>query len=107
MATKPFIAVVVDFQKDFIMPGGALHIEGAEELRPRMEKYLKSLCARPGFHGVLFTYDTHSPDIFAKSEESKLFPIHCIPGALDLIHGISVLVHDKDRQRRLAACFGK
>ncbi|WP_205249391.1 hypothetical protein, partial [Escherichia coli] len=27
--------------------------------------------------GVLFTYDTHLPEVYAQSEEAKQFPPHC------------------------------
>ena len=30
--------------------------------------------------GILFTFDTHEPDVYAASAEAELFPLHCVRG---------------------------
>ncbi|QNQ10021.1 cysteine hydrolase family protein [Sphingomonas alpina] len=71
--------VVVDVQGDFINPSGALPVAGAEALIAPMTAWLRAL--RPDdTAGVLFTADTHVPEIYARSEEAKEFPPHCMRG---------------------------
>ena len=76
---KRFV-VVIDTQSDFMHQKGALSVAGGEALIPAAEDFLRRL--RPGeTEGVLFTFDTHEPDIFAASEEGKEFPLHCVRGS--------------------------
>ncbi|MGH6617159.1 cysteine hydrolase family protein [Sphingomonas sp.] len=75
---KSFV-VVVDVQGDFIHTDGALPVAGAETLIAPMTAWLSAL--RPeDTAGVLFTADTHLPDFYARSEEAKQFPPHCMRG---------------------------
>jgi nicotinamidase/pyrazinamidase len=85
--------IVVDVQGDFMRASGALPVPEAETLIAPMTAWLAAL--RPeDTAGVLFTFDTHVPAVYAKSEEAKLFPPHCVrdtdgwrlaldPGVLD------------------------
>jgi nicotinamidase/pyrazinamidase len=75
---KSFV-VVVDMQRDFVAADGALPVAGAEDLLAPMTDWLTAL--RPDeVAGVLFTKDTHIPDIYAVSEEGTQFPPHCERG---------------------------
>jgi len=75
---KKFL-VVVDTQYDFMMPDGALYVPGAEELIVPGNKFLANLDSDV-YDAVLFTYDTHTPEVFNGSPESEQFPIHCVRG---------------------------
>lgn len=72
--------VVVDTQWDFMAAHGALSVSGAAELIMPMQTWLATL--EPGeTAGVLFTYDTHDPDVYARSPEAEAFPVHCVRGS--------------------------
>jgi nicotinamidase/pyrazinamidase len=76
---KRFV-VIVDTQSDFMHASGALAVAGAEALIPAAEAFLRAL--RPEeTEGILFTYDTHEPDIYAASPEGEEFPLHCVRGS--------------------------
>ena len=71
--------VVVDMQRDFVASDGALPVAGAEGIVAPMNAWLASL--QPAeVAGVLFTADTHVPEVYALSEEAKQFPPHCEVG---------------------------
>lgn len=75
---KRFV-IVVDMQRDFVAADGALPVPDAEALVTPMERWLATL--QPGdVTGVLFTEDTHVPEIYAGSAEAKEFPPHCERG---------------------------
>lgn len=76
---KRFV-VVVDTQWDFMAAEGALSVNGAEALIVPMQNWLQAL-SPDDVEGVLFTFDTHVPEIYRNSEEAKSFPIHCIRGS--------------------------
>lgn len=71
--------VVVDTQRDFMAADGALRVAGADALVAPMQAFLAGLPAERTA-GVLFTFDTHVPAVFAVSEEAKAFPVHCVKG---------------------------
>jgi nicotinamidase/pyrazinamidase len=75
---KKFL-IVVDTQYDFMMPGGALYVSGAEDIIVPGIKFLANLDPNE-YQGVLFTYDTHYEATYYDLPESKDFPIHCIRG---------------------------
>lgn len=71
--------IVVDMQRDFVMASGALPVPDAEAIVAPMQDWLAAL--DPGeVAGVLMTFDTHVPDIYAASPEAAEFPIHCVRG---------------------------
>jgi nicotinamidase/pyrazinamidase len=76
---KSFV-VVIDTQYDFMMPDGALSVEGADALIPVATEFLRGLDPAD-VEGVLFTFDTHEPEAYAASPESAEFPIHCVRGS--------------------------
>jgi len=72
--------IVVDTQRDFMAADGALSVAGAEALVPAAERFLAEL--RPDdTAGILFTYDTHEPEVYATSAEAEQFPPHCVKGS--------------------------
>lgn len=72
--------IVVDVQGDFMRPEGKLTVTGAETLIGPMQDWLAAL--RPEeTAGVLFTFDTHVPEIYARSAEGGQFPLHCVRGS--------------------------
>lgn len=87
------IVIVVDTQRDFIAPDGALPVPGADTIVADMESWLRSLDPADT-KAVLFTFDTHDAASFSGSPEAEEFPIHCEKGtagwdnllSLDLLH---------------------
>jgi nicotinamidase/pyrazinamidase len=71
--------IVVDTQRDFMAADGALSVAGAEALVEPMQDWLAALDPT-GTAGVLFTFDTHVPEVYAGSPEAEAFPIHCVRG---------------------------
>lgn len=71
--------VVVDTQFDFIASDGALNVAGADALVEPMQAWLDGLHP-DDTAGILFTFDTHVPEIYAGSPEAKAFPVHCVTG---------------------------
>jgi len=72
--------IVVDTQRDFMMADGALSVAGAEALIAPMRTWLRTLDPADTA-GVLFTFDTHVPEVYAGSPEAEAFPIHCVRGS--------------------------
>jgi nicotinamidase/pyrazinamidase len=71
--------IVVDTQGDFMARDGALSVAGADALVAPMRDWLAHL-EPAGTAGVLFTFDTHVPDVYAGSPEAEAFPLHCVRG---------------------------
>ncbi|TVV76229.1 cysteine hydrolase family protein [Sphingomonas solaris] len=72
--------IVVDAQRDFMLPEGALYVAGAEDLVAPMNIMLASLDPDETA-GVLLTFDTHEPDRYARSAEARQFAPHCVRGS--------------------------
>jgi nicotinamidase/pyrazinamidase len=64
--------VVVDVQKDFYHPNGALYVKGAEVLPERIANIM------PLFDDVVFTLDSHPYNHCSFSENGGQWPIHCV-----------------------------
>lgn len=73
------LVVVIDTQYDFMMPDGKLPVLDAEKLLVPGIRYLSNLQPSETV-AVLFTFDTHEPEVYAGSPESEAFPIHCVAG---------------------------
>ena len=71
--------IVVDTQRDFMAADGALAVPGADALVAPMRRWLSTLDPAETA-GVLFTFDTHLPEIYAGSAEAESFPLHCVRG---------------------------
>lgn len=72
--------IVVDMQRDFVSASGALPVPDAEAIVAPMQAWLATL-DEAEVKGVLMTFDTHVPDVYAGSEEAEQFPLHCERGA--------------------------
>jgi nicotinamidase/pyrazinamidase len=71
----------VDVQRDFMLPGGALYVQGAERLVPNIGRLVE--LARSGSAFLISSACQHSPN----DPEFSVFPPHCLRGTLgaDLI----------------------
>lgn len=66
------VLVVVDVQKDFYHPDGALYVKGGEVLPERIAKVI------PQFDEVLFTLDWHPVTHCSFMENGGQWPVHCV-----------------------------
>jgi nicotinamidase/pyrazinamidase len=64
----------VDTQRDFMLPGGALYVPGAEKRIPRLKRLVD--LARQGRIFLISTADAHTPD----DPEFRDWPPHCVQG---------------------------
>ncbi|AMK17248.1 MULTISPECIES: cysteine hydrolase family protein [Sphingobium] len=71
--------IVVDMQRDFVAADGALPVAEAEAIVSPMKAWLARLRTED-VAGVLFTADTHVPEIYVASAEAEQFPPHCEKG---------------------------
>jgi len=71
--------IVVDMQRDFVAPDGALPVPDAPSIVAPVAAWLAGLDPTE-VAGVLFTADTHVPEVYARSEEARMFPPHCEVG---------------------------
>ena len=74
MRSRNFIFWEVDVQRDFMLPGGALYVPGAEKLLPNIRKLTDA--ARRGDVLLVSSGDFHSQD----DPEFQQFPPHCVKG---------------------------
>lgn len=65
--------VVVDMQNDFI--DGVLKNEYTQSIVEPLSRYIENFDG-----GVLVVMDIHDDEEYSSSQESELFPIHCIEG---------------------------
>jgi nicotinamidase-related amidase len=86
--------IVVDAQRDFMTPDGALYVGGADALIGPMNDWLGTLDPADT-SGVLLTFDTHYAETYAATAEAAQFPIHCVRGEVPSI--------DRDGDRRCRA----
>lgn len=69
---KKKILVVVDYQVDFV--SGVLPVPEADTLVQNIQREINST----EYENIIYTFDTHTPEDYKNSEESKIFPdIHC------------------------------
>ena len=67
--------LIVDFQNDFT-PGGALGVEGGDEIAARVNE----LAASGGFDLVVASRDWHPPHHSSFEEQGGIWPVHCVQG---------------------------
>lgn len=72
------LLLIVDMQKDFMVPGMALPVNGADKIIEPTNKFIKD--NENAFDMVVATMDTHNPDAYKNSAEGKQFPMHCVKG---------------------------
>ncbi len=71
--------IIVDFQNDFT-PGGALGVDGGDEIAPRLNMHAHS----GDYDLVVATRDWHPSDHSSFAERGGPWPVHCVrdtPGA--------------------------
>ena len=66
--------LIIDLQKDFVDPGGALYFKGAEKVVPPILKLVEEF--KKDGKPIVTTQDWHDPD----DEEFKIWPKHCVAG---------------------------
>ncbi len=76
MVSRDFIFWEVDMQKDFVLPGGKLYVPGAEKLIPNIRRLTDA--ARQARVFLVSHGDFHAPN----DPEFKIFPPHCLKGAI-------------------------
>jgi nicotinamidase/pyrazinamidase len=64
----------VDTQRDFMLPGGALYVPGAERIIPKLRRLFD--VAKKNDVLILSSMDCHAPD----DAEFSQFPPHCVRG---------------------------
>jgi nicotinamidase/pyrazinamidase len=71
---KTIFFLDVDTQRDFMLPGGALYVPGAERIVPKLRRLFDFAKKDDVF--ILSSADAHSPD----DPEFRDFPPHCVRG---------------------------
>ena len=64
--------VVVDLQKDFYSPEGALYVKGGERLPAEVGRIIER------FDNVIFTLDWHPVDHCSFASQGGPWPMHCV-----------------------------
>jgi nicotinamidase/pyrazinamidase len=72
----PEALVIVDFQRDFTPPDGALAVARGDEIARR----LNELAADGRYELVIATRDWHPPDHGSFVEQGGPWPVHCVQG---------------------------
>jgi nicotinamidase-related amidase len=70
--------VIVDFQNDFCNPNGSLYVNGAEEAKANIIKYLDE--NKDNIDNVILTRDWHRVDDKSFAENGGTWPVHCLQG---------------------------
>lgn len=73
----PEALIIVDFQRDFTPPDGALPVPGGDEIAAR----LNALAADPRYAAVVATRDWHPADHRSFNEQGGPWPAHCVQGS--------------------------
>lgn len=70
--------VIVDFQNDFCNPKGTLYVNGAEEAKANLIKYLEA--NKDNIDNVILTRDWHRVDDMSFKDNGGIWPVHCVQG---------------------------
>lgn len=70
--------VIVDFQNDFCNPKGSLYVNGAEEAKANIIKYLEE--NKDNIDNVILTRDWHRVDDKSFAENGGTWTVHCLQG---------------------------
>lgn len=70
----PEALIIVDFQRDFTPPDGALAVPGGDRIAPR----LNALARDPRYTAVIATRDWHPPDHGSFTAQGGSWPPHCV-----------------------------
>lgn len=85
----------IDTQLDFLVPGGALYVPGAEHILPRIAELNRQAPL------LISTVDAHAEN----DPEFKLYPPHCVAGTLGQHKPASTLVGQFVLQKQALDCF--
>lgn len=66
------ILIIVDVQKDFYDPKGALYVSQGETILPKISRII------PNFDDIIFTLDWHPIDHCSFKSEGGQWPTHCV-----------------------------
>ena len=104
MASRKIVFWEVDAQVDFMLPGGALYVPGAEKIIPNLKRLVDA--AQRTHTPLISSADAHPPD----DPEFKRFnfPPHCVKGTrgADLIAEARAAIFDLVRAVNAAADAG-
>jgi nicotinamidase-related amidase len=70
--------VIVDFQNDFCNPNGTLYVNGAEEAKANLIKYLEA--NKDNIDNVILTRDWHNVYDHSFKCNGGIWPEHCVAG---------------------------
>ena len=68
--------VIVDVQKDFYHPEGALYVPGGEKVIPAIKKYIED--NKNSIKKIVFTVDWHPYNHCSFKENGGIWPRHCV-----------------------------
>jgi nicotinamidase/pyrazinamidase len=68
--------VVVDVQNDFADPGGSLHVEGGDQIVPRVNDEVIRASAAGAM--VVYTQDWHPESTPHFQKDGGIWPVHCV-----------------------------
>src|SRR4051812_49534408 len=68
--------LIIDFQNDFTPPGGALAVQGGDEIAWRINE----LASSGRFALVVATRDWHPPNHASFADYGGPWPVHCVQG---------------------------
>lgn len=72
MSDTKKVLVVVDVQRDFFDPSGALYVKGGELLPELIQNKFKD------YGSVIFTLDWHPANHCSFKKEGGIWPVHCV-----------------------------
>ena len=67
--------VIVDLQKDFYDPSGALYVKGGEKV---VEEIKELILSDLQINQVIFTVDWHTPEDYSFKKNGGEWPVHCL-----------------------------
>lgn len=108
--------VIIDVQKDFYDPQGALYVPGGEKVIPVIKKYIED--NKASIEDIIFTQDWHPSNHCSFKENGGQWPVHCVEyteGAslpMDLIaeatkFGYKVAQKGRDKDEEEYGAFGE
>lgn len=95
------ILVIVDVQKDFYHPDGALYVKGAEVLPSKIAEVI------PLFDDVIFTVDFHPQTHCSFTQNGGNWPTHCVAFTEGASLPTEFIPFLKNLQEMAIAGFGK
>jgi len=72
--------IVVDCQNDFASPNGALSVDGAQDIMPKIAELIEEVSDQPDYWIVVVTQDSHPENHCSFKENGGMWPTHCVEG---------------------------